>query len=65
VSTQQRKTLPTDAPTLKWACLAVAKLGGFTDTKRTGRASWETMWLGWSRLNERINGYRLLMEATA
>jgi len=65
VSTQKRKPLPKDAPTLKWAYLAVAKLGGFTDTKRTGRASWETMWLGWSRLNERINGYRLLKEATS
>lgn len=65
VSTQKRKTLPKDAPTLKWAYLAIAKLGGFTDTKRTGRASWETMWLGWSRLNERVNGYRLLKEATS
>lgn len=65
VSTQKRKTLPKEAPTLKWAYLAIAKLGGFTDTKRTGRASWETMWLGWSRLNERVNGYRLLKEATS
>jgi hypothetical protein len=65
VSTQKRKTLPKDAPTLKWAYLAIAKLGGFTNTKRTGRASWGTMWLGWSRLNERINGYRLLKEATS
>jgi len=63
VSTQRRKVLPKEAPTLKWACLAIAKMGGFTDTKRTGRASWGTIWLGWYRLNERINGYRLLKEA--
>jgi hypothetical protein len=65
VSTQKRKTLPKDVPPLKWAYLAIAKLGGFTNTKRTGRASWETMWMGWSRLSERINGYRLLKEAAS
>jgi hypothetical protein len=30
----------------------VAKLGGFTDTKRTGIAGWATLWV----LQERVQG---------
>ncbi len=36
VSTQRSKP-PSTAPSIRWACLAVAKLGGFTETKRIGR----------------------------
>lgn len=50
---------PATAPSIRWACLAVAKLGGFTDTKRTGRPGWDTMWHGWFRLQERLEGYRI------
>jgi len=60
LSTEPEKPLPSKPPTMQWAYLAIAKLGGFTDTKRTGRASWATIWLGWSRLNERVIGCRLL-----
>lgn len=63
VSTQTRRKPPDSAPSLEWAYRAIAKLGGFTDTKRTGRAGWETMWYGWDKLNERVAGYRLLREA--
>src|SRR5260363_21670 len=45
---------PTSPPTLGWAYLALAKLGGFTDTKRTGRPGWDTLWHGWFRLLERV-----------
>lgn len=62
VSTQACKKLPDSAPTLEWAYRAIAKLGGFTNTKRTGRASWETMWYGWAKLNERVAGHRLLKD---
>ena len=58
VSTQS-STPPSMAPSIRWACLAVAKLGGFTDTKRTGRPGWDTMWHGWFRLQERLEGYRM------
>lgn len=58
VSTQRSKP-PATAPSIHWACLAVAKLGGFTDTKRTGRPGWDTMWHGWFRLQERLEGYRM------
>ncbi len=55
--TQQRKPPPKEAPSLRWAYEAVAKLGGWIDTKRTGRAGWEAMWHGWFRLQERVDGY--------
>ena len=42
VSTK-RGVPPERAPSIRWACLAAAKLGGFTDTKRTGRPGWDTM----------------------
>ncbi|HAU1962594.1 TPA: hypothetical protein F8R58_16030 [Legionella pneumophila] len=31
--------------------------GGWTDSKRTGKAAWSTIWNGWSKLNERIEGF--------
>ena len=58
ISTQRSKP-PATAPSIRWACLAVAKLGGFTDTKRTGRPGWDTMWHGWFRLQERLEGYQM------
>ena len=50
------------APPLKWAYQAIAKLGGFNDTKRTGIASWITIWEGWDKLQERVTGYRIAKE---
>lgn len=55
--TQQVKPPPKEAPSLRWAYEAVAKLGGWLDTKRTGRAGWEAMWEGWFRLQDRVDGY--------
>ena len=50
------------APNMKWAYKSLAKLGGFTDTKRTGIASWATIWEGWDKLQERVTGYRIAKE---
>lgn len=65
LSTEHRPP-PSLPPSIRWADLALAKLGGFTDTKRTGRPGWDTLWHGWFRLQERIKGYqfsqRLLAE---
>lgn len=60
VSTQPRKALPASAPSARWCFLALAKLGGFADTKRTGRPGWQAVWEGWFRLQERLIGYRAL-----
>lgn len=55
----QRSPPPASPPSARWACLAIAKLGGFTDTKRTGRPGWSTLWDGWLRLQDRIEGFRI------
>lgn len=52
-------------PTLEWAYKALAKLGGFTDTKRTGIAGWDTLWKGWNTLQDRVSGYRSAREMMA
>lgn len=55
--TRSRRRPPKQPPSLKWAYEAIAKLGGWIDTKRTGRASWNTVWDGWFRLQDRVDGY--------
>ena len=61
LSTARRRP-PAKPPSLEWAYQALAKLGGFIDTKRTGRAGWSTLWEGWFLLNQRIEGFRIAKE---
>jgi hypothetical protein len=65
VSMTPGKALPKKTPPLKWAHQAIAKLGGFYDSKRTGRASWATLHLGLTRLDERVHGCNLLRSLDA
>jgi len=58
-----KKKPPKKPPTIKWAFDAIAKLGGFLDTKRTGRPGWETLWNGWLRLQDMVNFREALGEA--
>lgn len=53
---------PKEPPSARWTYHALAKLGGFTDTKRTGRPGWATLWSGWFYLQQRLEGYRLSMQ---
>ena len=55
--TCEKKRPPAKAPSLQWAYRSIGKLGGFLDTKRTGRMSWETFWGGWFRLQERAEAF--------
>lgn len=55
--TLEGKPLPAQAPTLKWACLKLAKLGRWHDSKRTDRPGWVVMWDGWFRLQDMVEGY--------
>ncbi|HSH27546.1 MAG TPA: IS4 family transposase, partial [Wenzhouxiangella sp.] len=45
--TTEKTALPERPPGARWAFFALARLGGFTDTKRTGRPGWATIWDGW------------------
>jgi len=55
VSVEQRKP-PRTPPDVEWAYRALARFAGWSDTKRTGKVGWETLWKGWSRLQERYEG---------
>jgi hypothetical protein len=62
LSVDKRKPLPKTTPSISWAFRALGKLGGWKDTKRTGRVGWEAIWDGWFRLQERLDGHHLLKE---
>lgn len=53
------RPLPDQTPTCQWALQALAKLGGWMDSKRTGRPGYRSMWKGWDRLLERVDAVRL------
>lgn len=59
---ERKRPLPASPPSAAWACQAIARLAGFTDTKRTGRPGWDTLWRGWRLLQERVEGFRLARE---
>lgn len=62
-TTEPKNSIPKKPPTTKWCYFAIAKLGGWIDTKRTGRVGWKTMWDGWNKLYERVAGWRLAASA--
>ncbi len=55
----EKRKPPRKAPNLRWALRAIAKLGGWTDSKRTGRVGWQSLWRGWNSLDEMVTGWRL------
>ena len=58
----EKKNLPIFPPTAAWAYKAIAKLGGWSNSKKTGKASWATVWEGWYRLTERVEGFRVAQQ---
>lgn len=57
--TNPKKPVPKRPPTLHWAMLAIARLGGWRDTKQTGRIGWQTLWRGWAKLEDLVEGWNL------
>ena len=62
LSVDKRKPLPKTTPSVTWAFRALGRLGGWKDTKRTGRVGWEAIWDGCFRLQERLDGHHLARE---
>jgi hypothetical protein len=56
VTTEKEKP-PNKVPSQQWAYYAIAKLGGWMDTKGTGRVGWNALWQGWFRLTDRVEAY--------
>lgn len=59
-SKTESKPLPQKPPSLFWAYYALAKLGRWYDSKRTGRVGWNALWNGWYNLTQLIDGARLV-----
>ena len=57
--------LPSKPPTNEWVYYAIAKMGGWIDTKQPGRVGWKAMWIGWSRFQDQLHGWRMARGAYA
>jgi hypothetical protein len=55
----ERSRPPEQAPSAAWAWRAIARLGCFKDTKRTGRPGWATIWDGWLKLQQHVATFEL------
>lgn len=54
-----KKSILEGPPTQRQVYEAIAKLGGFLDTKRTHIAGWQTLWKGYYRFQERLGAWKL------
>ena len=63
--TSYGKPLPAQVPTVRWAYQTIGRMGGWLDTKRTGRIGWQTLWEGWDKLQQRLAGWRAAKEMMA
>ena len=52
-------TIPKRPPTISWVLDAIARLAGWRDTKRSGQIGWQTLWRGWAKLQELVEGWNL------
>jgi hypothetical protein len=58
--TMEGSTPPSKVPSKKWAGRAVAKLGGWNNTKQTGRPGYRAFCLGWKNLMTRCDTLAIL-----
>ena len=57
--TTPKKQIPKSPPDMRWAYHAIGKLGGWSDSKRTGRVSHQALFEGWQHLEMLVEGYCL------
>lgn len=55
----EKKPLPETVPSLYWAYYALAKLGRWYDSKRTGKVGMKAIWSGWQELIVMLEGVRI------
>lgn len=53
----EKAPYPQKRPNSAWAVMGIAKLGGWYDSKRTGRIGWQTLWHGWDIFSQRLSGW--------
>ena len=61
LSMESRK-LPDKPPPLIWLFQTIAKLGGWCDSKHTGRPGWLAVWKGWAKLQLSVETWRMARE---
>ncbi|AWB66159.1 hypothetical protein C2869_16560 [Saccharobesus litoralis] len=47
---EKKTELPQEPPSLYWAYYAIAKIGGWYDSKRTGQVGVKAIWVGWKKI---------------
>ena len=57
--TRQRQNVVPRRPTVEWVYYEIGKLAGWTDTKRTGRVGWSTLWRGLEKFSAIYTGWAL------
>lgn len=57
---EKNKKIPKKAPSLHWFYYAIAKLGGWYDSKRNGRVGVKSIWRGWLKLAEMMESIAML-----
>lgn len=60
MKTNKEKSLPQEVPSLYWFYYALAKLGGWYDSKRNGRVGIKALGSGWLKLMEMIDSAEIL-----
>lgn len=63
--TTQHKPVPKKTPSARWAYETIGRLGGWQDTKRTGRVGWSTLWRGWEIFQERLAAWQAALAVSA
>ena len=63
-SKTEMSTLPKEPPSLHWAYYALAKLGRWHDSKRTGIVGWQALWCGWLKLMQLTEGAEFILQQT-
>ncbi len=56
----ENTAVSTSPPSMYWAYYALAKLGGWYDSKRTGKVGWNALWDGWYRLGQMVEGATIM-----
>ncbi|WP_405629600.1 IS4 family transposase [Pseudoalteromonas sp. Ld20] len=51
---------PASPPSVYWFYYALARLGGWNDSKKNGRVGFKALWLGWYRLMDMVEATELL-----
>jgi hypothetical protein len=60
-ATHKKSPKKADIPSVKWAYHSLGKLAGWNDSKRTGRVGWKALNEGLAKLDNMIEGVKLLI----